>query len=108
MALNPKSAPGLPFWGFGTITFLQGWIVRPAPNPQPGRPGLRIYDPGDRVAQLYPQVLGTHFSHLLLHAWVTAGLLFNPGHHTGGNLWLINIILIYGLFYDAVNTQDYH
>jgi hypothetical protein len=33
------------------------------------------------------------------------GLLFNRGHHTGGNLWLINIILIYGLFYDAVNTR---
>jgi hypothetical protein len=26
-----------------------------APNPQPGEPGLRIYDPGDRVAELYPQ-----------------------------------------------------
>jgi hypothetical protein len=39
--------------------------------------------PGDRVAQLYPQVLGTHFSRLLRHAWVTVGLFFNPGHHTG-------------------------
>jgi hypothetical protein len=26
---------------------------------------------GDRVSQLYPQALGTHFSRLLRHAWVT-------------------------------------
>jgi hypothetical protein len=39
--------------------------------------------PGDRVTQLYPQALGTHFSRLLRHAWVTVGLFFNPGHHTG-------------------------
>jgi hypothetical protein len=44
MALQPYTGPGLPFWGFPTITFLQGWIVSPAPNPQPGGPGLRIYD----------------------------------------------------------------
>jgi hypothetical protein len=35
------------------------------------------------VAQLYPQALGTHFTYLLRHAWVTVGLFFNPGHHTG-------------------------
>jgi hypothetical protein len=35
------------------------------------------------VVQLYPQALGTHFSRLLRHAWVTVGLFFNPGHHTG-------------------------
>jgi hypothetical protein len=40
--------------------------------------------PGDRVDQLYPQVLDTHFSRLLRHAWATVGLLLNPGHHTGG------------------------
>jgi hypothetical protein len=39
--------------------------------------------PGDRVAQLYPQAQGTHFSRLSRHAWVTVGLFFNPGHHTG-------------------------
>jgi hypothetical protein len=39
--------------------------------------------PGDRVAQLYPQALGTHFSRLLRHAWVTVGLFLNPGHHAG-------------------------
>jgi hypothetical protein len=45
MALQPNSGPGLPLWGFVTTTFLQSWIVSPAPNPQPGGPGLRIYDP---------------------------------------------------------------
>jgi hypothetical protein len=39
--------------------------------------------PGDRVAQLYPQALGTHFSRLIRHAWVTVGLFSNPSHHTG-------------------------
>jgi hypothetical protein len=38
--------------------------------------------PGDRVTQLYPQTLGTHFSRLLRHTWVTVVLFFNPGHHT--------------------------
>jgi hypothetical protein len=67
-------------WGCVTITFLRGWIVSPASNLQPGGPGLRIYGPGVRVTQLYPQALGTHFSRLLRHAWVTVGLFFNPGH----------------------------
>jgi hypothetical protein len=65
MAPQPNSGPGLPLWGFVTITFLQGWIVSPAPNPQPGGPV--VMTPGDRVAQLYPQVLGTLFSRLLRH-----------------------------------------
>jgi hypothetical protein len=45
MALQLNTGPSLPFWGFVTITFLQGWIVSPAPNPQPGGPDLSIYDP---------------------------------------------------------------
>jgi hypothetical protein len=68
MALQPNSGPGLPFWGFLTITFLRGWIVSPAPNPQPGGPGSVFMTPGNRVAELYPQALGTHFSHLLRHS----------------------------------------
>jgi hypothetical protein len=79
MALQPNSGPGLPCWGFVTITFPQGWIVSPAPNPQPGGPGLRIYEPRRRVVQ----ALETHFSRLLRHARVTVGLFFNPGHHRG-------------------------
>jgi hypothetical protein len=34
--------------------------------------------PRDRVAQLYPQALDTHFSRLLRHAWVTVGLFLVP------------------------------
>jgi hypothetical protein len=75
--------PWPPLWGFITIAFLQGWIVSPAPNPQPGRPASVFMTPGDRVVQLYPQALGTHFSRLLRHAWVTVGLFFNPAHHKG-------------------------
>jgi hypothetical protein len=45
MTLQPNSGPDLPLWVFITITFLRGWIVSSAPNPQPGGPGLRIYDP---------------------------------------------------------------
>jgi hypothetical protein len=54
MALQPKSGLDLPFCGFLTITFLQGWIVSPAPNPQPGGPGLRIYDPRRRDGPAIP------------------------------------------------------
>jgi hypothetical protein len=75
--------PCLPLWGFVTITSLHGWIVSPAPNPQPGGPGSVLMILRDRVAQLYPQALGTYFSRLLRRAWVTVGLFFNPGHHTG-------------------------
>jgi hypothetical protein len=81
MALQSKSGPGLPFWGFVTITFLRGWIVIQEPNPQPGGPGLRIYDPRRQGVPAIPP--GTHFSRLLRHAWVTVGLFFSPGHHTG-------------------------
>jgi hypothetical protein len=45
MTLQSNSGPGLTLWIFVTINFLQAWIVSPAPNPQPGGPGLRIYDP---------------------------------------------------------------
>jgi hypothetical protein len=68
--------------GFWTI-FLHGRVVSPTPNPHPAVPGLCIYIPQSRVAQLYPQVPGTHFSRLLRHAWVTVGRFLFPGHHTG-------------------------
>jgi hypothetical protein len=35
------------------------------------------------VAQLYPQTLGTHFSRLLRHAWVTVGLFEISSPHGG-------------------------
>jgi hypothetical protein len=56
------------------FSFLQGRVVSPTPNPQPGGPGLCICIPRGRVA--------THFSRLLRHAWVTVGLFLFPGHHT--------------------------
>jgi hypothetical protein len=83
MALQPNSGPGLPLWGFTTITFLQGWIVSPAPNPQPGGPGLRLYDSWRQGGPAIPPGTGTQFSYLLRHAWVTVGLFFNSCHHMG-------------------------
>jgi hypothetical protein len=68
MALQPNTGPDLPFWGFITITFLQGWIVSPAPNLEDQ---VSVFmTPGDRVAQLHPQALGTHFGHLLQHGTI--------------------------------------
>jgi hypothetical protein len=78
MALQPNSGPGLPLRGFVTITVLQGCIVSPAPNPQPGGPG-----PRRQGGPAIPPGTGYHFSRLLRHEWVTVGLFFNPGHDTG-------------------------
>jgi hypothetical protein len=61
MALQPNSGPGLPLWGFVTITFLRDWIVSPAPNPQPGGPDLRIYDPRRQGGQDIPPDTGYTF-----------------------------------------------
>jgi hypothetical protein len=72
MALQPNSGPGLPLWGL---------FQRPTPNLEDQ--ASVFMTPGDREAQLYPQELGTHFTRLLRHAWVTVGLFFNPGLHTG-------------------------
>jgi hypothetical protein len=85
MAVQPNSGPGLPFWGIVTIAFLQYWIVSPGPNPQPGGPGLRMYDPWRHSDPAIPQALGTHFSRLLRHAWVTVGL-FRPPNGRGANM----------------------
>jgi hypothetical protein len=61
MALQPNTGPGLPFWVFVTMTFLQGWIVSPAPNPQPGGPGLHIYDPRRQGGPAIPPGTGYPF-----------------------------------------------
>jgi hypothetical protein len=58
MALQPNTGPGLPFWGFVTIAFLRGSIVSPTPNPQPGGPGLRIYDPRGQGGTAIPPGTG--------------------------------------------------
>jgi hypothetical protein len=83
MAVQPNSGPSLSLWGFVTITFLRGWIVSPAPNLQPGGPGLRIYDLRRQGGPAIPPGTRYQFSRLLRHAWVTVGLFFNPGRHTG-------------------------
>jgi hypothetical protein len=59
MALQPKSDPGLPFLGFLNNNLFRGWIVTPAPNPQPGGPGLRTYDPRRQGGPAIP--LGTGY-----------------------------------------------
>jgi hypothetical protein len=61
MALQPNTGPGLPLWGFVTISFLQGWIFSPAPNPQPGGTGLRIYDPWRKGGPAVPPGTGYPF-----------------------------------------------
>ena len=66
------------FWrhnlGFLTVSFLQWQVVGLLPSPQPAGPVHFIYNPLGRVAQLYPQALGTHFSRLLQPAWAAVGL----------------------------------
>jgi hypothetical protein len=59
MALQPISGPGLPSWVFATITFLQGRIVSQRPTPNLEDQASVFMTPGDRVAQLYPEALGT-------------------------------------------------
>jgi hypothetical protein len=71
MALQPNTGHGLPFWGFVTITFLQGWIVSPAPNPQPGGPGLRIYEP---LRQGWPSYTPRHWVPILVAFYDIHGL----------------------------------
>jgi hypothetical protein len=54
----------------------------------------------DRVTQLYSQALGTHFSHLLRHAWGTLGLFLSSGHHTDRSICIAHIsnVLTYVVF----------
>jgi hypothetical protein len=55
---SPSQALASPFWGLLTITFLRGWIVSAAPTPQPGRPGLHIYDPRRQSGPAIPPGTG--------------------------------------------------
>jgi hypothetical protein len=58
---SPRRALASPFGGFLTVTFLRGWIVSPAPNPEPGGPGLRIYDPRRQGGPAIPPGTGYPF-----------------------------------------------
>jgi hypothetical protein len=51
---SPERALASPFCGSVTITFLQGWIVSPTPNPQPGGPPRRQGDPAIPPVNGYP------------------------------------------------------
>jgi hypothetical protein len=68
--------------GFSTIFYRVG-LLAPRPIPNLEDQASVFISPRGRVAQLYPQERGTHFSRLLRHAWVTVGLFLFPGHHTG-------------------------
>jgi hypothetical protein len=56
--ISPVWALASTLWGFLTVTFIRGWIVSPAPNPQPGGPGLRIYDPQGQGGPAIPPGTG--------------------------------------------------
>jgi hypothetical protein len=82
-----------PLWGFrNNNPFYRAGLLVQRPTSNLKDQASVFMTPGDRVAQLYPQALGTHFSRLLRHNWVTLGLFFNPGHHTGylGHMNLYN------------------
>jgi hypothetical protein len=64
--------------GFSTIVVLRDGVVSPCPTPNLEGQASVFITPGDRVAQLYPQAPGTHFSRLLRHAWVAVGLFLFP------------------------------
>jgi hypothetical protein len=53
--------PWPPLLGFRNNNRLRGWIVSPAPNPQPGGPGLRIYDPRRQSGPAIPWGTGCPF-----------------------------------------------
>jgi hypothetical protein len=61
----------------GFLNIYGAGLLVQSPTPNLEDQASAFMTPGDRVAQLYPQALGTHFSRLLQHAWVTVGLFFN-------------------------------
>jgi hypothetical protein len=106
MALQLNSGPGLPLWGFVTEAFSQGWIVSPASKPQLGWPGL--WSPETGWSSYTPRHWLPHLSRLLRHEWVTVGLFFNPGHHTGESQYHFSVISwLVGLWgRDSLMTTD--
>jgi hypothetical protein len=83
-------------WGLlNNFIFYRVGLLAPRPTPTlEDQASVLFISPRGRVAQLYPQAPGTHFSRLLRHAWVTVGLFLFPGHHTGNaqkqiTKWLI-------------------
>jgi hypothetical protein len=60
------------------VDFFRGGVAAPRPTPNLEDQVSIFISLGDRVAQLYFQAPGTHFSRLLRHAWATVGLFFSP------------------------------
>jgi hypothetical protein len=75
--------------------FYRVWLSTPRPTPNPEGQASIFVTPEDRVTQLYPQALGTHFSRLLRLAWATLGLFLSSGHRT-------EIIFLTFLFYNYI------
>jgi hypothetical protein len=76
-----------PLWAIAFLGFPDNRIftcgaVNPTPNPNLEDQASVFVTPGDRMTQLYPQALGTHFNRLLRHAWATSELFESSGHHT--------------------------
>jgi hypothetical protein len=83
MTPQPKSGPGLPFLGLRNNNLFTGLDCYSSAQPPTWRTRSPYLWPPETRWPSYTQTLGTHFSRLLRHAWVTVGLFFNPGHHTG-------------------------
>jgi hypothetical protein len=68
------------------FSFYRVGLLAPRPTPTLEDQASVFISPRRRMAQLYPQALGTHFSRLLQHTWVTVGLFLFPGHHMGNHI----------------------
>jgi hypothetical protein len=68
---NLRLLNGYHILGFLTVYFLQGGVVSPTPNPQPGGPDLHIYIPWRLGGPVIPPGIEYPFSRFLRHAWAT-------------------------------------
>ena len=64
--------------GFSDKSCFTGWRSEPHAQPQTSGSDLCIYVPRDSVVQLYPRILGVHFSHFLQQAWTMLELFLFP------------------------------
>jgi hypothetical protein len=80
-ALQPRVGLGL-LWAFITNDFLQGGVVSPTPNTQPGGPGLRIYIPWRQDGPAIPPGTGYPFQSPLTTCMGYCGaiLILRPLH----------------------------
>jgi hypothetical protein len=83
------------------------WQVDLSPNPQPGGSAHRIFNPRGRIAQLYPQAAGIHFSRLLRPAWAAVELFFTSVTIRGPlSLYLATVFTyVATMFSDLLNLR---